>query len=277
MSRSDPPESTVKQLHALYHEAATDEPGSLLDRSILDAARADLRIDRGARRPTPWWKGWMTAASAIAVAAVGLSLTWRVMDEQERQLREEMSAARVAGEMADKAASTPRPAEVTPVINAPAPAAASSVARSVDAAPVPARQRPTESVAFPVVPAPAVPAAIAPVMVEEVMKKSQRAEPEAQRERRDEGFAAGAAPSPARAKGKTEAKGFGASSEAAVDSHARPFVAQPAADAATPEAWLKHVRELQAAGRSAEAAQSLVRFRARYPDVVLPDDLLNLK
>ena len=41
------------------------------------------------------------------------------------------------------------------------------------------------------------------------------------------------------------------------------------------KAWLKHIRELRAAGRSAESVQILLRFHIRYPDVVLPDDLRN--
>ena len=48
-------------------------------------------------------------------------------------------------------------------------------------------------------------------------------------------------------------------------------------DAATPEAWLDQIRKLRAAGRTAEAAQSLERFRKRYPNVALPDDLLGVK
>ena len=43
MTRPDIPESKVRELQALYREAATDEPGPWLDRSILDAARAELR------------------------------------------------------------------------------------------------------------------------------------------------------------------------------------------------------------------------------------------
>ena len=54
-------------------------------------------------------------------------------------------------------------------------------------------------------------------------------------------------------------------------------LAVPAVDAASPEAWLKHIRELRAAGRRAEAAESLGRFRTRYPDLVLPADLINGK
>ena len=101
MTRSDlppgpeVPESTVSELQALYREAAQAEPGAALDHSILDAARAGLRDAAAtkARRSPPWWKNWMPVASALAIALVGLSITWQVMDEQERDLRREMKAA----------------------------------------------------------------------------------------------------------------------------------------------------------------------------------------
>ncbi len=93
MTRPDLPpgsevsESTVSELQALYREAADAEPGAMLDRKILDAARAELGSAAAgkARRSPPWWKGWMPAASALAIALVGLSITWQVMDEQERE------------------------------------------------------------------------------------------------------------------------------------------------------------------------------------------------
>jgi hypothetical protein len=91
MTRSEMPESNRRELQALYREAATDEPGPMLDRSILDAARAELKSAAASNaRPVPWWKGWLPATTAIAAVVVGVSLTWRVMDEQERQLREEI-------------------------------------------------------------------------------------------------------------------------------------------------------------------------------------------
>jgi hypothetical protein len=270
------PESTVRELHALYHEAAGAEPSLTLDRSILDAARAELRIDRIAKRRTTWWKGWMTVTSTLAVVVVGLSVAWRVMDEQERHLREEMSAAEGMRERDSK------------TVGRVAPAAAPTEAKSAlnAQAPVVAKSRRVESTALkdapvgvpepaaqpaPAAPVPVAPAAMAPGLAEEAAKKSQRSEPDQLRERRDAGAAASG---DARALGKLEAERpkASASGPAAADS-----VAQPALDAATPEVWLKQIRELRAAGRSAEAAQSLARFRARYPDFVLPDDLLHLK
>ena len=297
------PESTVSELHALYREAAQAEPDAMLDRSILDAARAELRAAGAtkARRTPPWWKNWLPAASALAIALVGLSITWRVMDQQERDLRQEMNAE-AARERSVGAAGSAAPA--LPAVDAPP---------LRDAAPAAENSRRAESTAFreappgapepAAMPAPAAPPSMTPmppVVADEATKKSPRGEKNDLRERRDAsvsvGSAAGAAAetasSPARQAGKLEAgrPGTAASSETAADSLAGPAarsVADPAAksavgsvflpppDAATPEAWFTKIRELRAAGRGAEAAQSLGRFRARYPDFVLPNDLLN--
>ncbi len=282
------PESTVSQLHALYRDAAQAEPSPSLDRRILDAARAELKAGHGTktRRPAPWWKGWLPVTSAIAVALVGLSVTWRVMDEQERHLREELKQA--AGlrerpaETAGNAAPAQAAAETRPLPSAPAPTAEKS-RRSESAA---VKDSPLAVPEPPAAPAPAAAAAMAPAPPEQAMKKLQRAETDDLRERRDARAAADSASGPARQAGKLEAGSLGAGGATAADMQARPAAnssaksvaaAQPAADPATPDAWLKHIRELRAAGRTAEAAQSLARFRARYPDLVLPDDLLNLK
>jgi hypothetical protein len=237
------PESTVSELHALYHEAARAEPGPLLDKSILDAVHAELRADRGGKpvRRLPWWKSWLPATSAIAAVLIGLSVTWRVMDEQERRLREEMLPAQTP-------ALTPRSA--TPDAG---PAAAGSMA---------------------------------PLVADEAVKKSRRIEKSEAGGNRDAKAGSETVAGPARQAGKLEAGGLGAASrsEAASDALAKPS-ADPGAkalaspigasllDAATPEAWLQQIRELRAAGRKAEAAQSLARFRTRYPDFVLPADL----
>lgn len=255
------PEPSVSALHALYREGAMAEPSVSLDRSILDAARAELRTNRAPKRQAPWWKGWLPATTAIAAVVVGLSVTWRVMDEQERHLREEIRAAQAEGDRANKAAPAQRPTEeAQPSLSAPAPAVEKN--RRADSAVV--REAPLgvpepEAKAAPAaIAAPAAPAAMAPMLAEEAMKKTRPAEKDELRERRDASAAMDSAAGSARALGKLEAGGF-------------------AADAATPEAWMKQIRELRAAGRSAEAAQSLARFRSRYPDFVLPDDLQNLK
>ncbi len=290
--RPEAQHSAVSELHALYRDAAQAEPSAMLDRSILEAARAELKSDHAmkSRRPKPWWKSWLPVTSAIAVALVGLSVTWRVMDEQERDLRREMKAVQGVRESSVETAGSAAPAEgaadAPPLLSAPAPAAQKSRrAESAVVKDVPPGV--TEPVASP---APAAPAAMEPGPAERAVKKSQRAEADELRERRDAGPAADSASGSSRQVGKLEARspGVGSGSETTADALAKPSanlsaksvaasVAQPPADPATPEAWLKQIRELLAAGRSAEAAQSLARFRARYPDLVLPDDLLNLK
>lgn len=272
LPKPDVPESSVRELHALYREAATDEPGPLLDRSILEAARAELRASGVTRRQAPWWKGWIPALSAVALVMVGLSVTWRVMDEQERRLREEMRAAEgvraVPGQVVGGAASADRLDAARSAISVQAPAVEKSrrveTTEAQDApvgAPEPAAQ-----------PVPAAPAAMAPGPTGGIAKEVGRAEWEEKRERRDAGAVVESAAGPTRQSGKLEARNLVTGGATVADT-----LAQPAADAATPDAWLKHIRDLRAAGRSAEAAQSLARFRARYPDFVLPDDLRTLK
>jgi hypothetical protein len=236
------PEPVVRELQALYREAANEEPGPALDRRILDAAHAEVQAVPPARPPRPWWRGWLPVASALAVATVGLSLAWRVIDQQERELREEMNAA-AADARARKSAPAQLPATAGPPADAPAPArvrgAAAEAARDAasDLAQPAARQAP-----LPAAPAPAAEAATG----------AQGPDPDQLRERRD---------------ARPEAK-------AAAGTAAR-AAAEAVGDAASPQAWLQQIRDLRAAGRGAEAEQSLARFRARYPDFALPEDLQN--
>lgn len=289
MSGSDLPpgpeaaEASASELQALYREAAHAEPDAMLDRRILDAARAELHGagEAKARRQPPWWKGWLPAASALALALVGVSVTWRVMDQQESDLRQEMKAAEAVRERSVAAPAGVAPAqggaEASPVPRASAPVTEQDRrAEPTVLKEAPPRLPEAAATSAPAAPVPNVP--MVPLVADEAMKKSGRSGNEDLRERRDAsavvGAAAGAASSPARQAGKLEAArpGTNASSESAADS-----LALPSPDAATPEAWLKQIRELRAAGRSAEAALSLARFRVHYPDFTLPDDLLNLK
>ncbi len=289
------PESTVSELHALYREAAQAEPDAMLDRKILDAARAGLRAAGAtkARRRPPWWKNWLPAASALAIALVGLSVTWRVMDQQERDLRQEMKAAEGVRERSAETAGSAAPAlrtadapprDATPVAQKGGRAESTTIKDAPPGVPEPAA-RPAPAAAAPMT-------TTAPAVADEALKKSLRAEKEDLRaekedlrERRDASAAAGADPGLARQAGKLEAGSAAMGSSGANGATAADLLAAPAAksatapavDGASPEAWLKQIRELRAAGRDAEAAQSLARFRARYPDFALPDDLLKLK
>lgn len=103
----DLPESMVSELHALYREGTAAEPDLSLDRRILDAARDELRADHALKsaRPIPWWKTWTRAMTTVAVMILGLSVTWNLMDEQERVLRDELSGAGSPREIAERTTS----------------------------------------------------------------------------------------------------------------------------------------------------------------------------
>jgi hypothetical protein len=44
-------------------------------------------------------------------------------------------------------------------------------------------------------------------------------------------------------------------------------------DARSPQAWIEDIRKLMKEGKSEEAGQEIARFKKRYPDYVLPEDL----
>jgi hypothetical protein len=282
---SDVPESTVSELHALYREAAQAEPDAMLDRKILDAARAGLRAAGAtkARRRPPWWKNWLPAASALAIALVGLSVTWRVMDQQERDLRQEMKAVEAVRERSVEAAKGASPvqgaADALSLPRTPAPVAEKGHrAESVVVRDAPPAVPEPAAMPAPATPAPMAPMApMAPTVADEAVKKSAHAEKEELRDRRAASVAARAAIGSSGSSGAAAADSLAGPSAKSAAKSVVGSVALPPPDAATPEAWLKQVRELRVAGRDAEAAQSLARFRARYPDFALPDDLLKLK
>lgn len=270
----DVPASVVSELHALYHENSGAEPDLKLDRRILDAARAELQNDSLAKsqRRAPWWKAWLLPVSVAAVAVLGLSVSLRVMDEQERQLRETMEYAERAPEAAAKVLPAERPIVTKPSINAPesevasprlesraAPGAAVTMEKS-------GAEKAPDARALPAQPDALRDEAVAAGAVAQSAESVRIPEPPA------------AAPAPMATAKALKKRGDGQDQrEAALASTPNKAEAKIADDAATPEAWLKHVRELQASGRSTEAAQSLTRLRARYPDFVLPDDLRSEK
>lgn len=200
-------------------------------------------------------------------------------------MREEIKAAE--GDRENAAATAARPGTAEPAADA---------GSTLDAPPLAVQKNhPAESVAGrdaptglpePVRPPAAKAPTMAPAPVEDASKESRGGGKDERRERRDAGAAMEATPGPVRQMDKLDAGSTGKTSggKTAADVSVTPpagpsakSLAAPAVDAATPEAWLTHIRELRAAGRSAEAAQSLDRFRARYPDLVLPDDLINAK
>ena len=222
--RDDVAENDTQELHALYREGSQAEPGPALDAAILAAARKEVQAGP-VRRPAVWWRRWLPATSAIAVAVLGVSLTLRVMDEAER-------SQRVLPETSVVTRDSPAVAgEATgglPALDAAKDAASASGPAIGVTRPHPEAQAEND-------------AARAPMSTRPTLKK-QRAEAQA------------AAPE----------------TRATNERH-------QADDAATPVAWVEHIRSLQSSGRHAEARQSLARLQARYPDFVLPDDLSALR
>jgi hypothetical protein len=322
-------DSTVSELHALYREGAAGEPSAMLDQSIRAAARTELRAD-AARQKAPWRKVWLRPASAIAVAVLGLSLSWQLIDEQEREVRQEIGAghddsqAKSADEKVEARAPAQPPTPAQPSDNAQAATPrqrgeadaarnlpkrkqeqAAQPAGVVEARPFPAPREAagnkdgtaagTLKRSMPEAPAtpPAPPAATAPTMpATDALKQNERSDAADARPKRDGRDAADAGSGLPLGKLEAKRRTLDAAGEAETESaagltagtagKAAPRAAgkavNEAADAAaTPAAWLQQIRQLRATGRKAEAAQSLARFRARYPGLPVPDDLLDLE
>ncbi len=289
-SPADLPNSAARELHALYREGAGEEPDALLDRRILDAARNELLADKTQKtKPAmPWWKTWARPMSTAAVMILGLSLTWTVIDEQERALRDEISSADIPPKLAGKTKNSDARAEPATMVQAPMRETATNdqtpkAEKKQDIAPPPAavaepqafteRQDKAKSVSSAIGSlAKPVATADAPANVE--LRKAvvaPAAPPPA--------IVAPPSPAPALAMPRAEAMSDQATKASAkrIASPAMLKEADATDDAAMPEAWLDQIRKLRAAGRNAEAAQSLERFRKRYPGVALPDDLLEVK
>ena len=294
------PDSTVSEIHALYREGAgAAEPGPSLDRAILDAARADLRADNGAkqRRQLPWWKRWIPATTAIAVAVIGLSFTLRVSELQESDLSAVTGAmepkrddAKIAADkVPGKAALSDHPTRSQAASKAEVPKPNqndesksgqnfSSAVREMTARPAPAAERraiPARQGPSPGGAAQAPETMAQPVPASEPQKKSLRSDGYGRLEKSESDASGAAGAELARPPLRREAEHIGVSSRdgPAADSIAPSLSTRPD-DATTPEAWLELIRKHRAAGRNAEAAQSLARFRMRYPDYVLPADLI---
>jgi resuscitation-promoting factor RpfA len=282
---ADLPEARVGELHALYREGAAIEPDARLDQRILEAARADLAAHpaKPPRARVPWWKAWLKPVSVVAVAVLGLSLTWQISDQQERDRRQEIDSTEdqpKAPESASPGAAAPPPRLAAlankaqePAVKQRAPATRSAPAEAPAAtAPraFPAQQesaRSTIGAASGSVARPAPEPLPAPPPAAPSEKKNRSVETGEARAK-DDGSVRGEAAAPASAPAKLEAARRADTSAAGANA-----LEKSAGETVTPQAWLQQIRELRAAGREAEAAQSLSRFRTRYPDFVLPEDL----
>ncbi len=208
-------------------------------------------------------------------------------DESKRELSRSRASAPAA------APSAAMPAPPMPAAASPAPAAAKMQAPLATEAAAPAPEpehHPTPIVAAPapmpsapapgafapapaatVAPAPSAPAPSAPAATAPAPSAARRAAPAlreapAQNEARTREEAAGSLSS-----------GVGAAADAAAPETQKKALAKPDAVYAhedDPPRWIEHIKRLRAAGRDREADVQVQRFRARYPEIVLPPQAL---
>lgn len=257
------------------------EPGAALDARILAAAHAAAAGPAPApARP----RRWLLPVGLAASLCLALGLAWRVqltppvalpttIDAEPQQAQAPPSKAdSVLPE--DRVAAPQRPSPPTPAAPARSRAAADAapmreqVPQAIDIAPSPT--------AFETAPAPppmaALPAPPAPPVATAASASrtlAAEAPPPAAR--------AAAPPRPAMAAKARAAESAALADDAASDA---PEADIPPATADAPEvrdAWLRRIGELQRDGRTAEARASLVEFRRRYPEAVLPAELRALE
>lgn len=266
------------ELSALWRTAAetgdSAAPPTAVDARILAAARAAVASAPARRRQR--WKDWLAPLSLAAVAVIGVSVTLRVADEDERRQRQEyprdasppaarpaepVSAPAASRQLSGQDAASPQPA-VSGERRREVPPAREAAAKAFAGAPADAAR------AEAVVPAPAAPAApLAPASSRSDELTATRGDVAPRRPPAD--FAAKAANDGVAREKATNPQASPpeaiAESQANLSRHANP---------PTPRAWLARIRELRDSGKIDEARASLRRFRETYPDIPLPDDLL---
>ena len=281
------------ELHALYREGSTVEPGPLLDRRILAAAKAELASDLRRSRPSrSWWKVLLVPAATVAIGVLGVSLAWRVVDQQERELRAAMSVVETpptAPEAPVGAVTAPAPSDGTAVPPSPTQAkpkpsrSEAKIARQPVSAEAPKAfpQQENQPKAEALASEPERQAARAPSVLPRTDATLKKRGADAIMDEAPEADASGASglagSAPASASPMPAARPSHDNRLAEKEGRAKTEVSAHVDDAATPEDWLKHIRQLREAGRDADAAQSLARFRLRYPDHVVPVDLIQTK
>jgi hypothetical protein len=277
----------------LEREGPHGEPGPALDARILAAARAAVETP-AASRPRHRSR-WPVALGLAASVALAVGLAWRLRPLPEPVVYDEAASAATAESAmavetapaaADPAARATQPVGAPPPPSAtavPAPPAAQvqvprarPAAAAEPAVPVVTDEAaqdtldmvadPPASPAPPVPPAPPTTPALAPTPVGNAARTG----------------AAKAAAAPQTGDAAAAQRRDAAQAEiaeaaaAAADAAGEPEEDVPPATADSPavrEAWLRRIRELQAAGRIDEARASLAEFMHRHPGHPLPDDL----
>jgi hypothetical protein len=284
-------------LSRLYREGSWPEPSRQIDQAILAASRRAVREERSfARR----WAPPVAVAATVVLTSV---LVLKVVREQpevvstagtEQQVtvtRSKQAAPPEAKAVETQAAPAPTPAPqaaATPkgyseTMDAAEAARLDRLKRDLDLkqsgiptespvrAPAPAakkeqvqrqREQPATSPATPISVFGATPAAPAPA---QQVPRAAASKPVAAFPPNKE-----AAPVPPAQPMAAEAERAPAPSTAAALSSGN--TAAPAPER-SPQAWIEDIRKLMKEGKSEEAGGEIAKFRKRYPDFVLPEDL----
>ena len=277
MTRPIPPQEPLdeqeRELARVVRALPGGEPPASLDARILKAA---ANAAAASRQPRARWLAsagalWGIGGAAAAVLALGVS--WQMMYPTPRS-----SPSAPAAAMADQAEDSAISVEfkdraASPLEHSAAPPP--SVAAGEPSAP-PARAR------APAPPPMPSPEPFAGEPLDEHVATSAEAEASA------DVMATAAQATSARQEG-----GAATAKAAAAEARARPVAPSPPASLATPSApgvlgdsaeparmkpatWLAHIRRLRDDDRPAEARASLLEFRERYPNFVIPSDLAPL-
>ncbi len=267
---------------AAYKRLPQSEPTALLDRAVLTKARA--AVGHTYRPPR-----WIALAASFAGVAIAAGIGWRVYEAQESargeamldgaRAREETFEVEVLPSSSRDRAKALEMAQLPPPPPAkPEPQAfneAKSEQQSQPAAEevvLADRAEPTasEALSAAAAPAPQRRGAI------EADKRADHATRSAMPEQR-QNLAAPATPAPAApviALGSAAEDAKDASSERIdADQESGAGRAQEKQDLHARDEWLERIRRLVRERRHSEARAELLRFRAAYPDAVIPPDL----
>lgn len=273
---NEPLDEQERELARIVRALPGGEPPAALDARILKAA---ANATAASRRPRSRWLAsagalWGIGGAAAAVLALGVG--WQIMYPAQRSSSSESAPAAVMADQAeDSAISVEFKDRAVPAFenSAPPPAVANAV-------PAP-RARARTAAAAPAPPAPAqMPKAFAGDQLDEHVAAGAEAgasadamvASQAMSTRQERATAAKAASAEAQARAETTTPQASLSAPAATgalsDTTALPRM--------KPANWLAHIRQLRDDNRTAEAKASLLEFRQRYPDFVIPSDLAPL-
>lgn len=272
-------------LSEAYRDADHSAPSPELDVAILAAARAALA--KPVRRHSTWLN-WAVPLSTTAVLVLGISLLFKIQREVPETLRDAMPAPAASRQESVPADLAPIRDEVTRA----APKGSTGTADTLSAPPA----KPHALRAIPPRPEPSGTLVAAPTAPERPLQSGSvegGSPPATDLAHQSRPLPAQTVPAPAPEPLRKVPSDLPAVGQS-IDSAARRESAAPAAAFGSafrqgigrlksessvvrnPDQWVEQIRRFLLQGRSEEARKSLEELRKRYPDFVVPEDLVAL-